>query len=90
MNFYWLIKLSNQTFQPVILIYKRVILCIIIGDVHKFIGHCLRSMSIEPRAGCNAHEYEPPGDAGRCICQLHRQEGSGRTARWKMEQMAGR
>ena len=36
----WL-KLSVQMFQLLILIYKRVVLCVIIGDVHKFIGNCL-------------------------------------------------
>ena len=37
----WFIKLSVQTcFQPLILIYKGVILCVIIEDVHEFICHC--------------------------------------------------
>ena len=34
-------KLSFQTFQSLIVIYKMLILGIIIGDVHRFIGHCL-------------------------------------------------
>ncbi len=35
------IKLSDQTFQPLILRSERVILRYIIGNVHQFIGHCL-------------------------------------------------
>ncbi len=36
------IELSVQMFQPLIIIYiKGLILCIIIGDVHQFIVHCL-------------------------------------------------
>ena len=38
----WFIKLIVQTFQPLIVIYRRVIfLCIIIGELHKFIDYCL-------------------------------------------------
>ncbi len=37
----WFIKLSVQIFQSPIVIYRRGI---IIGDVHKFIGHCLFSL----------------------------------------------
>ena len=39
----WFIKMSVQKFQPLIVIYRRIILCIIIGewDVHQFIGLCL-------------------------------------------------
>ena len=33
--------MSVQTFQPLIVIYRRAIFCIILGDVHKFITHCL-------------------------------------------------
>ena len=45
-DFYWLliggfIKLSVQTFQPLIVIYKSCNLYIIIGNVHQFIGHSL-------------------------------------------------
>ena len=39
----WFIKFSVQTFQTLIVIYKRGILCIIIGDVFHFIGHCVIS-----------------------------------------------
>ena len=50
-NFDWLVivnKLSVQTQQPLILqkSTKLIILCIIIGDVQKFIGHCL--IPLEP------------------------------------------
>ena len=41
---FWLVGWLNwfQTVQPLILIYKRVFtLCIIVGNLHKFIGHCL-------------------------------------------------
>ena len=37
----WFIKLSVRTFQPLIVINRRVILCNSIGDIHKFIVHCL-------------------------------------------------
>ena len=44
-NFDWLIQrfiqLSVQNFQPLIQSTEEVILCIIIGDIHQFIGHCL-------------------------------------------------
>ena len=33
--------LCVQTYQPLIAILHFVILCIIIGDVHQFIGHCI-------------------------------------------------
>ena len=38
-NEFWL--LGSLTFQSLILIYRRVILCILIRNVHQFIGHCL-------------------------------------------------
>ena len=38
----WIIKMSVQTFLPLqIKSTEGVILCIIIVDVHQFIGHCL-------------------------------------------------
>ncbi len=37
MNFDWLL----QTFQPLIFIYRRGNLSIIIVDVNQFVGHCL-------------------------------------------------
>ena len=37
----WFIKFSVQTFQPLIVIYKRIILFIIIRDTFQLIGHCL-------------------------------------------------
>ena len=37
----WFINLSVQTFQPLIVTQEGLILCIIIEDVHQFIGHCL-------------------------------------------------
>ena len=48
-DFYWiliglLIKLRIQAFQPLTVIYGRVILCIIIRDVNQFIGHCLNPL----------------------------------------------
>ena len=33
--------MSVQTFQPLIVIYRMVNFCIIIGGVYQFIGHCL-------------------------------------------------
>ena len=39
-----LIRLIVQTFQPLVVIYRGVILRIIIGDVHQFIGHCLNPL----------------------------------------------
>ena len=36
-----LIKMSIQTFQPLIVIHRRDNFVIIIGDIHQFIGHCL-------------------------------------------------
>ena len=41
LNFDLFVKLSVYNFQPLIVIYRRGILCIIIGGVHQFIGHCL-------------------------------------------------
>ncbi len=45
LNFDWLVYKVECLYissQPLILIYKKeVILCIIIGDVRQFIGHCL-------------------------------------------------
>ena len=37
--------LSAKTFQPQIVIYWWVILSIIFGEVHQFIGHCLISLA---------------------------------------------
>ena len=34
-------KLSVQSFKPLIVIYRRGSICIMIGVVHKFFGHCL-------------------------------------------------
>ena len=45
----WSIKSSVPTFQPPIVIAEGIILCIIIGDVHKFIDHCL--IPLDPCSG---------------------------------------
>ena len=44
-DFYWIliglfIKFRIHTFQPPILLYRMGTLCIVIGNVHQFIGHC--------------------------------------------------
>ena len=36
-----MVKLSVQTFQPQILIYRNGNFWSIIGNIHQFIGHCL-------------------------------------------------
>ena len=33
--------MSAKAFQPLIVIIEAAIMCIIIGDVHQFIGFCL-------------------------------------------------
>ena len=42
----WIIKLSFQTCQPLISIYRRGNFYIIIRDEHQFIGHCLFSLDL--------------------------------------------
>ena len=37
----WFVKFSVQTFQPLMVIYRRGNFFIIIVDAHQFIGHCL-------------------------------------------------
>ena len=37
----WFIKMSVKTIHPLIGSIQGIILCIIIGDVHQSIGHCL-------------------------------------------------
>ena len=39
--FVFLFEFSVQTFEPLMVIYSRGNLCIIIGDVNQFVGHCL-------------------------------------------------
>ena len=46
------IKLSDQTFQPLIVIY-RVFSCINIGDVHHLVGHSLITESIFHNISCS-------------------------------------
>ena len=41
LKFYCIMRLSVQTFQALLVIYRRVILCIIIENFYQFIGHCL-------------------------------------------------
>ena len=51
-------KLSVQTFQPLILIYRRgKFVCIIIEDVHKFIDHCL--IPLDPCTLTQTHTHTP-------------------------------
>ena len=42
----WLIKLGVQTFPPLFVIYSSIILFIIIGNVHQFIGHFLIPLNL--------------------------------------------
>ena len=54
---FWLVdSLSVQTFQPLILFYWRIIVFIIIKDVHQFIGHCLHSKGDATRVNKKSHK----------------------------------
>ena len=58
----WFIKLSVQTCQPLIVIYRKDILIIIIGNLHQFVGHC--PIHLDPRVKPVASTWLSQGKLG--------------------------